>query len=657
MVILNSHVTNRYDTNGYLKRLSQLTLCMVGLHGDGKYSHYDVHNLYGLTESRATIEAVRNATGKRSFILTRSTFIGNGRYGGHWLGDNTASFTDLHRSIIGMIEFNMFGIPYNGADICGFFGIPDEELCTRWMQVGAFYPFSRNHNAENNPDQDPAAFSQFSIDSSRKALNIRYTIIPYYYTLFYRAHTTGTLVVKALFQEFPKDRNCRTIDRQFLVGSAFLVSPVVERGQLSVDAYLPTSSKWYSYYDGSVTKTGFVKLNAPLNFINLHVRGGYIIPTQEPANTTYFSTKQPFGLIVALDEKFEAKGELFYDDGDSIDSIKNSQFYLSTFAFKGYELSMQIQVKNTNILDGLVLNTIRIMGLGKTQNSFKNITLISKSNNRLQTLEINNVKVNQFGELQLRNLRLSMISDFVIKFNMSTITTEVTPIPELDLNDPYLRIDCHPEFGASESKCLARGCSWISSSVSGIPWCFINKQRIGYKVRQGRSVVSKSLARNRITATYDLTKSDSLTLYGNHINDLKVVVEQKGEHMLRIQFKDSNKKRYEVPVETTWNVDIDPSESDVNKNDFDVYIENDKYGRFILEIYRKSTGTRLISTREYAEGFIYSDKFIQFYARVASESVYGFGENTHQRFKHAFKYDSPTFPLFARGNHQLSSDF
>lgn len=123
-----------------------------------------------------------------------------------------------------------YSSPYIGADICGFTSTTNEELCTRWQQIGAFYPFSRNHNVKDAPDQDPAAFSQAMIDSTIAALNIRYEILPYFYTLFYRAHVGGNLVVRGLWQEFPYDEKCRTIDKQFLVGPAFLVSGVVENG-------------------------------------------------------------------------------------------------------------------------------------------------------------------------------------------------------------------------------------------------------------------------------------------------------------------------------------------------------------------------------------------------------------------------------------------
>ena len=102
---------------------------------------------------------------------------------------------------VGLLEFNMFGIPYVGADICGFNQNTTEQLCQRWMELGAFYPFSRNHNSENLRDQDPAVWSAPVIDSSRNALNIRYKLLPYLYTLFYHSRTTGSTVVRPLYHE------------------------------------------------------------------------------------------------------------------------------------------------------------------------------------------------------------------------------------------------------------------------------------------------------------------------------------------------------------------------------------------------------------------------------------------------------------------------
>lgn len=68
---LRTKAAYRYDQNGKPARLSQKTLCMVGVQKDGIYRHYDVHNLYGYFESKHTLKAVRQATGKRSFVLSR----------------------------------------------------------------------------------------------------------------------------------------------------------------------------------------------------------------------------------------------------------------------------------------------------------------------------------------------------------------------------------------------------------------------------------------------------------------------------------------------------------------------------------------------------------------------------------------------------------
>lgn len=292
----------------------------------GGVLEYNAHNFFGLLEVQAGSRALEAIQKKRSFVITRSTFPGSGQYTGHWTGDNTATWSDLASSIQGMLDFQLFGIPLIGSDICGFNGATTEELCSRWIEVGAFYPFSRVHNTKGTPPQELYRWASVAA-ISRKVLAIRYSLLNYYYTLFIKAHhpaipgfAPSATVVRPLFFEFPSDSTTYSIDQQFMVGSSILVSPVLKEGATSVTAYFP-EGVWYDIYQLTpVTKSGktSINLNAPLDTIPVHYRGGSIIPMQTPENTTAVTRTTNFTLCVALDNSSSASGDLYVDDGISL---------------------------------------------------------------------------------------------------------------------------------------------------------------------------------------------------------------------------------------------------------------------------------------------------------------------------------------------------
>jgi len=97
----------------------------------------DTHNIFGSMQVEAS-DAWFKSQNKRTFVLSRSTFAGHGKFGQHWLGDNGATANYMGQSVIGIMQMNLFGVPFVGSDICGFSGPSLPELCARWHMVGAF---------------------------------------------------------------------------------------------------------------------------------------------------------------------------------------------------------------------------------------------------------------------------------------------------------------------------------------------------------------------------------------------------------------------------------------------------------------------------------------------------------------------------------------
>ena len=292
-------------------------------HADGT-EEYDVHNLNGHQILNATYNALLNIfPGKRPFIIGRSTFAGSGVYAGHWGGDNFSKFLWMYFSIPQALSFSLFGIPMFGVDTCGFQGNSDEELCNRWMQLSAFFPFYRNHNTLSALSQEAYVWSSV-IEATKTAMNIRFQLLPYMYTLFYLSHSTGSTVMRALSWEFPNDPSLADADRQFLLGPAIMVTPVLVQGATTVGGVFPGVGKgevWYDWYSQEAVSAApgeNVTIPAPLGTIPVYVRGGYVLPMQQPAMTTTEARKTPWSILVALSLDEDASGELYLDDGESV---------------------------------------------------------------------------------------------------------------------------------------------------------------------------------------------------------------------------------------------------------------------------------------------------------------------------------------------------
>lgn len=111
---------------------------------DVDVTELDAHSLFATMQVQASHEWF-TGQGKRAMITSRSSFSGMGKFGSRWLGDNNSSYNYMGHSVTGVMMNNIAGIPLVGADICGFLSNTDYQMCTQWYNIGAFYPFSRNH--------------------------------------------------------------------------------------------------------------------------------------------------------------------------------------------------------------------------------------------------------------------------------------------------------------------------------------------------------------------------------------------------------------------------------------------------------------------------------------------------------------------------------
>jgi alpha-glucosidase len=253
----------------------------------GRAPHARFHNQYALLMAMGTVAGLRaELPGQRPFVLSRAGSAGIQRYAATWTGDNQARWDHLAVSVPMSTGLGLSGQAFVGSDIGGFAGSADPELFVRWMQYGVLTPFARNHQMTGQQDRYPWAFGPEVLDVVREAVRLRYRLLPYLYSAFVEAATTGAPVQRPLVLDHQHDDVAAACEDQFTLGRDLLVAPVLEPGATTRRVYLP-AGQWWDLGGGVLLDGGrHVELAAPPERIPLLLRAGAVLPMWPDAPAT-----------------------------------------------------------------------------------------------------------------------------------------------------------------------------------------------------------------------------------------------------------------------------------------------------------------------------------------------------------------------------------
>ena len=314
-------------------------------YGIGSGDRY--HNLYPLVHTQGVAEGSRrDRPNLRNLILARAAYLGSQRHGSlFWSSDIDATWEALQRQVPTGLNFTASGLAYWGNDIGGWkvpaqqhtperpplldpsdarnvVGQNDDypELIARWYQYGAFTPTMRAHGLRK--ETEAWSYGKAAEAIIAKYLKLRYTLMPYLYSLGKQTYDTGAPFMRALFMDFPNDPRVLGIGDEYMFGPAFLVAPVTEQGVESRDVYLPAGSDWYNFWTNEKVAGGrTIRVAAPIETIPLFVRAGSIVPFGREIQNT--SKPQPLAEIRVYPGR-DTEFTLYDDDGVTYDYEKGN---------------------------------------------------------------------------------------------------------------------------------------------------------------------------------------------------------------------------------------------------------------------------------------------------------------------------------------------
>lgn len=268
-------------------------------------------NLMAFMAQETVLETYPNI---RPYIVSRAGFAGIQRYAQTWAGDNNTSWKSLKFNIPVILGMGLSGVANQGCDIGGFFGpAPEPELFVRWVQNGIFQPrFSIHSCNTDNTVTEPWMFPSYT-QYIKAAIQLRYRLVPYLYSLLVEAATEGSPIMRPLIYEFQDDHNVLEESFDFMLGSSLLIANILDKGAKTRRVYLPAGADWFDWYTKKRYEGGqTIEVEVSLGSIPMFLRSGAIIPMSEGLTNIHKAVGETLHLLVEVSS--EAEFSLYEDD-------------------------------------------------------------------------------------------------------------------------------------------------------------------------------------------------------------------------------------------------------------------------------------------------------------------------------------------------------
>jgi oligosaccharide 4-alpha-D-glucosyltransferase len=295
----------------------------------------EVHNIYGHNWAKLIADGyAKDFPNQRPFILMRAGYSGSQRFGMiPWSGDVSRSWGGLQSQMEIALQMGMQGMAYMHSDLGGFAGdYFDNELYLRWLQYGVFNPIFRPH-AQEDVASEVAKKDIVTKAKAKKAVELRYQLLPYIYTMAYENAISGRPLMRPLFFEEPTNVKALNEKESYLWGSNFLIKPITKPGITETEVYFPKSSNWFDFYtDKKYTAGSTQTVSVNEETIPTYVRGGSFVPMKNKLQNTTNYALNYFDLHYFYDENAVSTIEnLFHDDGITPNTIESESNELMRF--------------------------------------------------------------------------------------------------------------------------------------------------------------------------------------------------------------------------------------------------------------------------------------------------------------------------------------